>query len=619
MLHLQCCNSRRCQPQEVLANPPTPLTKAGDYLQGTPATRPFLTSVIDVHQRSAVSLAASENHSLPEGPNSSAPTAPEGHRRHPEGPDVSRIDLSSFLENSNAAAAGLCKGCEAARGGKVRRPQPAEPLLYQTNSGGFGVRSGREYISSEQWKLRAPSCLPLPEALSECCYTRGPPPVVPVHHQTSPPLRELHRDTASKRVHLFALLPAGGVWKASQADVAEKENVLYLLFDTNLLSLWRAGISFDVSTQVCAVGDGWSIAARMWCSVDWTSSLTRLPLCACLERDSLWHVANHCGSFTSHRQSRQPCEGQMKEEEKVVLTETTEVNLEVSFNSEAKVTLFQVGGGTTKILLHSWKFQLFLRGSHAKEIRLHLARLVVEEGIACDHCNRWFHYCCARVNANVVPESDWKCFRCHIEGKLEKAKQLAAVLQEQVEHKEGGNCVNIKPACTFEITVSDNRSPEIASLGEFVISTAHILVLTGTTSVRKPAPAPYVRISSEELEKQDTEVKEPYAPAILLQAGPTTQQALIKQCITMKGQATVMVCVWDIETITTTIITPEIREDDILGVPWLSGHNTIVEPVAHRKHFGAKETQAGYNLNRNPADSLPNITLGEIDNDIPPD
>ncbi|KAJ8887669.1 hypothetical protein PR048_013887 [Dryococelus australis] len=80
----------------------------------------------------------------------------------------------------------------------------------------------------------------------------------------------------------------------------------------------------------------------------------------------------------------------------------------------------------------------------------------------------------------------------------------------------------------------------------------------------------------------------------------------------------VIVKIRDLETIMSSIVTAEEREDEVLGVLWLQEQNILVKPAEWRIHFGAKEWRTLYNVHRAFVSDLSPISLDESNHQIPP-
>lgn len=82
------------------------------------------------------------------------------------------------------------------------------------------------------------------------------------------------------------------------------------------------------------------------------------------------------------------------------------------------------------------------------------------------------------------------------------------------------------------------------------------------------------------------------------------------------GETNIIVKIRDVTTVTNAIVMQELREDVILGSPWLIEQNAVIEMASRRVHFGIEARRTVYNLDPRP--SAREVNLDEFEHEVPP-
>ncbi|XP_063218660.1 uncharacterized protein LOC134528922 [Bacillus rossius redtenbacheri] len=88
----------------------------------------------------------------------------------------------------------------------------------------------------------------------------------------------------------------------------------------------------------------------------------------------------------------------------------------------------------------------------------------------------------------------------------------------------------------------------------------------------------------------------------------------------MTGRAQVRIAVRDMCSRTTALVVPELRDDLILGLPWLVQEDAAIDVGEGRIHVGRQGRRTLYSVNqRGTVPPTPAITLADLQNEVPPE
>ncbi|KAJ8882880.1 hypothetical protein PR048_014702 [Dryococelus australis] len=175
------------------------------------------------------------------------------------------------FEGKNKADCGACRNYDTSKGlqscklrqGRVTSSSRSIVIANKFRGIARKVRKGVYKFGA----MAAPSTIfpASPEALPESCQTRGPPPVVRVHHLTSQPLRELQRDIAKallERVRQHCSDQKPGVMRhGAVASRGERRELLQSVSRTNARTFLGTSETFHGKTFCAGAG------VRMWGAV----------------------------------------------------------------------------------------------------------------------------------------------------------------------------------------------------------------------------------------------------------------------------------------------------------------------------------------------------------------